>query len=176
MSAGQQGAWPALPPLVYCPVAWRLPAGPASHRRPPLRHWHCQLHPARLQKPARSAPAKQDPLPLPPRSAASDWVPPRGHCFKAARAGPAITDKHRVSGNCGQQHLCTLRDIDKGAVRRLRAYIGRVGASGVCGRLMAWCEQSPVPSAPSEQNNAARAAEDRFLARFAGLVRLTAAR
>jgi len=48
-------------------------------------------------------------------------------------------------------------------------YIGRVATTDICGRLMAWCEQYPVPSAPAGENDAARADEDRSLARFAGL-------
>jgi hypothetical protein len=37
---------------------------------------------------------------------------------------------------------------------------------------MAWSTQYPVPSAPAEQNEAARIDEDKFLARFAGLAAL----
>jgi hypothetical protein len=37
---------------------------------------------------------------------------------------------------------------------------------------MAWSSQYPIPSAPAGQNEAARRAEDKFLARFAGLVSL----
>lgn len=37
---------------------------------------------------------------------------------------------------------------------------------------MAWCAQHPLPSAPAGQNDAARADEDRFLARLAGLAAL----
>lgn len=42
----------------------------------------------------------------------------------------------------------------------------------ICARLAAWLTQYPVPVAPGEQNATARDAEDRFLARFAGLDRL----
>src|SRR5215471_17263122 len=42
----------------------------------------------------------------------------------------------------------------------------------VCGQLIAWSGQYPVPSAPADENGAARADEDRFLARFAGLAAL----
>jgi hypothetical protein len=37
---------------------------------------------------------------------------------------------------------------------------------------MAWSRQYPVPSAPAERNDTARADEDKFLARFAGLAAL----
>ena len=57
-------------------------------------------------------------------------------------------------------------------VRGLCAYIYRVSMTVVCGQLIAWCEQYPSPSAPADQNAAARADEDRFLARFAGLAAL----
>jgi hypothetical protein len=39
-----------------------------------------------------------------------------------------------------------------------------------CAQLVAWSRKYPVPLAPAGQNEAARAAEDKFLARFAGLV------
>ena len=42
----------------------------------------------------------------------------------------------------------------------------------ICGQLIAWCGQYPSPSAPAGENAAARAEEDRFLARFAGLAAL----
>ena len=45
-------------------------------------------------------------------------------------------------------------------------------ATGICGQLIAWCGQYPSPSAPAGENAAARAEEDRFLARFAGLAAL----
>src|SRR6266566_625309 len=47
-----------------------------------------------------------------------------------------------------------------------------VRAMDICAQLMAWSRQYPDPSAPAGQNEAARAAEDKFLARFAGLVSL----
>jgi hypothetical protein len=52
------------------------------------------------------------------------------------------------------------------------AYIYPVSTTDVCGQLIAWCEQYPSPSAPVGENAAARADEDRFLARFAGLAAL----
>jgi hypothetical protein len=55
---------------------------------------------------------------------------------------------------------------------RSRAYIGRVPAPDLCSELLAWSTLYPVPSAPAERNHAARAAEDKVLARFAGLVAL----
>ena len=42
----------------------------------------------------------------------------------------------------------------------------------ICAQLVAWSRRYPVPLAPAGQNEAARAAEDKFLARFAGLVSL----
>jgi hypothetical protein len=42
----------------------------------------------------------------------------------------------------------------------------------VCGLLAGWCGRYPSPSAPADENAAARADEDRFLARFAGLAAL----
>lgn len=45
----------------------------------------------------------------------------------------------------------------------------RVLETDICDQLMVWSRQYPVPSAPAGQNEAARAAEDKFLARFAGL-------
>jgi hypothetical protein len=47
-----------------------------------------------------------------------------------------------------------------------------VSTTDVCGQLIAWCERYPSPSAPAGENAAARADEDRFLARFAGLAAL----
>jgi hypothetical protein len=47
-----------------------------------------------------------------------------------------------------------------------------VSTTDVCGQLIAWCGQYPSPSAPAVENAAARAEEDRFLARFAGLTAL----
>jgi hypothetical protein len=47
-----------------------------------------------------------------------------------------------------------------------------VSTTDVCGQLIAWCEQYPSSSAPVGENAAARADEDRFLARFAGLAAL----
>lgn len=47
-----------------------------------------------------------------------------------------------------------------------------MAATEICAQLTAWSRQYPVPSAPAEQNEAARAAEDEFLAGFAGLVSL----
>jgi len=52
------------------------------------------------------------------------------------------------------------------------AYIYPVSTTDVCGQLIAWCEQYPSPSAPTDENAAARADEDRFLAGFAGLAAL----
>jgi hypothetical protein len=54
----------------------------------------------------------------------------------------------------------------------LYVYIWRVPARDRCSELMAWSTQYPVPSAPAERNEAARADEDKFLARFAGLTAL----
>jgi hypothetical protein len=45
--------------------------------------------------------------------------------------------------------------------------------SGICDRLRAWGELYPNPSASAELNAAARAAEDRKLAQFAGLAELS---
>jgi hypothetical protein len=42
----------------------------------------------------------------------------------------------------------------------------------ICDQLMAWSRQYPVTSGPAGQNEAARKAEDTFLARFTGLVSL----
>jgi hypothetical protein len=42
----------------------------------------------------------------------------------------------------------------------------------LCRELVAWSSLYPVPSAPAERNEAARQAEDTFLARFAGLTAL----
>ena len=53
----------------------------------------------------------------------------------------------------------------------MRLHLPRVNDL-VCGQLIAWCGQYPSPSAPADQNAAARADEDRFLARFAGLASL----
>jgi hypothetical protein len=47
-----------------------------------------------------------------------------------------------------------------------------VSTFDVCARLIAWYEQYPSPSAPADQNAAARADEDTFLARFSGLAAL----
>ena len=47
-------------------------------------------------------------------------------------------------------------------------YMGRVPTPDLCHELMAWCTLYPVPSASAEQNEAARMAEDTFLARFTG--------
>jgi hypothetical protein len=58
------------------------------------------------------------------------------------------------------------------AVGSLWPTICRVSTTDVCGQLIAWCEQYPSPSAPAGENTAARAAEDRFLDRFAGLAAL----
>jgi hypothetical protein len=57
-------------------------------------------------------------------------------------------------------------------MRGPRAYIWPVSTSDVCGELIAWCGRYPSPSAPAGENAAARADEDRFLARFAGLAAL----
>ncbi len=64
--------------------------------------------------------------------------------------------------------------MDAGSLTRLgsRIYIGRVPAPDLCSELVAWSTLYPVPSAPAVRNDAARMNEDKFLARFAGLVAL----
>jgi len=52
---------------------------------------------------------------------------------------------------------------------RDEAYICQMSSTDICGRLRSWGELYPDPSAPAEQNSAARASEDERLARFAGL-------
>jgi hypothetical protein len=54
----------------------------------------------------------------------------------------------------------------------MRLTFTRVSTTDLCGQLAAWCGQYPSPSAPASENAAARAGEDRFLARFAGLTAL----
>jgi len=54
----------------------------------------------------------------------------------------------------------------------MRLTFTRVSTTDPCGQLIAWCGQYPSPSAPAGENAAARAEEDRFLARFAGLAAL----
>lgn len=44
--------------------------------------------------------------------------------------------------------------------------------SDLCRELVVWSTLYPVPSAPAEQNEAARLSEDVFFARFAGLTAL----
>jgi hypothetical protein len=48
----------------------------------------------------------------------------------------------------------------------------RVSTSDFCAQLIDWYEQYPSPSAPADQNAAARGDEDTFLARFSGLAAL----
>jgi hypothetical protein len=54
----------------------------------------------------------------------------------------------------------------------LCVYSGRVPTPDLCSELMAWSRLYPMPSAPAEQNEAARMGEDKFLDRFAGLTAL----
>ena len=50
-----------------------------------------------------------------------------------------------------------------------------MSSARLCTRLAGWCAHYPNPKAAPDENTAARAAEDRWLARFAGLDALTLA-